>query len=123
MAKTLIANNANGQLGGGINGLTFTGSTQALGMYLVNTPNKTRLLAMNGDASTKTVTIVSVADEYGRTGDIALVVPAAVGGVPGIGYAGPFDPTMFGQGGANTGQIYVNTSADTSLSLAAVTDP
>ena len=123
MAKTLIATNSNGQLGGGINGLTFTASTQALGMYFVNVPSKSRLLALNGDASTKTVTVVSVADEYGRTGDIALVVPAAVGSVPGIGYAGPFDPVMFGQSGANVGQIYVNTSADTSLKLAVVTDP
>lgn len=127
MARTLIAANANGAWGGGMNNLTFTASTTALGMYFVNSPpGKARLLARNLDAASKTVTVKAVDDPYGRgagTEDIVLTVPAAVAGVPGEGYAGPFVAELFNQSGADIGKVFVETSADASLSLAIIQDP
>lgn len=126
MARTLIAANANGNYGGGVNNLTFTASTTALGMYFLNT-GRERLMVQNLDAAPKTVTIKAVDDVYGRgsgTEDIVLTVPAAVAGDPGMGYAGPFRPDLFNQTGASDlNRVFVETSADTSLSLAIVSDP
>jgi hypothetical protein len=123
MARTLIVATANGAAGGGVNNVTFTNSTTALGMYFVNALSA-RLLARNLDAAPKTVTVASVTDSDGRTGDIVLTVPAANGGVPGLGYAGPFKADLFNQRGASDlGKVFVETSADTSLALAVVTDP
>lgn len=75
------------------------------------------VLAKCTDASGKTVTIVSVADEHGRTGDKAIAVPATTG----FSFAGPFKPSIWNQGG--TGKTNVNVSAATGLSLAAVRIP
>lgn len=47
----------------------------------------------NTAGSTKTVTYASVADAYGRVGDLAVVVPAASGSFNGVATAGPFNPT------------------------------
>lgn len=127
MARTLIAATANGAWGGGVNNVTFTAATTALGMYIANTPGKCRLIARNLDAAPKTVTIKAVDDPYGRgagTEDIILTVPAAVAGVPGLGFAGPFAAELFNQTAAgDLGRVFVETSADTALALAVLQDP
>jgi hypothetical protein len=52
---------------------------------------KTMLHVYNTDASSHTITIHSVADPQGRTGDItAYSIPAAASGVPGFAMFGPF---------------------------------
>lgn len=122
MARTLIAANENAAHGGGINNLTFTAADAANDHYFPNN-GKVRLLARCLDASPHTVTIVSVTDSYGRDGDITLTVPAAVAGVPGIAYAGPFDPGLFSQRGADDlGNVHVDLTDDTDLAFAVVTD-
>lgn len=123
MARTLLVATANGPNGGGVNNITFTAATTALGHYFVNTGHE-RLLARNLDAAAKTVTIKSVDDIYGRSEDIVLTVPAAVAGVPGLAFAGPFNPGLFNQtASADLGKVFVETSADTALALAVVSDP
>ena len=74
----------------------------------------TLLLAKCTDASGKTVTVVSVADEHGRSGDKAISVSATTG----FSIGGPFLPTIWN--GAGTNKTSVNVSAATGLSLAAV---
>lgn len=75
---------------------------------------------INGDVATKTVLIKSVADNFGRVQDLSLVVPAAAGGFPGIGQAGPFIPGIWNQSGGN--KVNIDITADTLLKFA-VTRP
>lgn len=122
MARTLIANNANELHGGGIDDLTFTAADAANDHYFPNS-GKTRLLVRNMDSSPVTVTIVSVTDIYGRDGDITLTVPAIAAGVPGLGYAGPFNTTLFNQRAtADLGNVHVDITSDTDLDFAVFSD-
>jgi hypothetical protein len=66
----------------------------------------------NSDSSPATATIVSSADEDGRTDDKTVTVPAAAAGAPGISIAGPFRPSLFNQA-ADVGRTYVNTASST----------
>lgn len=122
MARTLIAANENAAHGGGINDLTFTAADATNDHYFPNN-GKVRLLVRCTDASPHTVTIVSVTDRYGRDGDITLTVPAATGANPGLAYAGPFDPGLFSQRGADDlGNVHVDITDDTDLDFAVFTD-
>jgi hypothetical protein len=106
--------------GGGIQAVTKTAGDSANGHEFINDGN-TRLWIQNLDASSKTATVVSVTDEYGRTLDTVNVVPAASAGDPGIGTAGPFRSNLWGQrGAADIGKVFVNLSAATSVKLWAV---
>ncbi len=78
----------------------------------------TLLMAINEDASPNAVTIVSVADEFGRVGDVLMTVPAATAGVPGVGIAGPFDRELFNQPAADN-LVNVDIAADTGLNFVA----
>jgi hypothetical protein len=122
MARTLIAANENAAHGGGINDLTFTAADADNDHYFPN-DGKTRLLVRCLDSSPHTVTVVSVTDSYGRDGDITLTVPAATAGVPGLAYAGPFNPGLFNQRGADDlGNVHVDISDETDLAFAVVSD-
>lgn len=59
------------------------------------------LLFENVGATTCAVTLVSVKDGYGRTGDVALTIPVIAGAVPGKIAAGPFAPPNWNQGGGS----------------------
>ena len=59
------------------------------------------------------VTIVSVADQYGRTGDIVMSISAA-----GRGVAGPFPQTLFNQSGGRRCNVLLDQ--DTSVTLAVI---
>ncbi len=65
---------------------------------------------LNGSAGAITVTIVAVADEYGRTVDESVVLAAGD-----YGAAGPFKP---GPWNSEVGKMYVDISDDTSLTFA-----
>jgi len=113
MARTNIPIDVLPNNGGAIT-LTGVAADSVNNHELVN-DGRTFLVAENEDAATKTVTVDSVADPYGRTGDTAHVVPAAVGGIPGKAVIGPFLPSIWNQGGGS--KVNVDVSASTSLRL------
>jgi hypothetical protein len=120
MARTNIPIQTIPAFGGKINTVTWTNADTANGMVFVN-DGKTLLLMKLTDTSNKTVTVSSVADPYGRTGDTAITVPLMSAGEDGVSIAGPFDPALFNQRGASDlGKVFVGTSADTGLKLAAI---
>ncbi len=98
--------------GGGIQSITFT-AADATNNHEFENDGRTMLLAKCTDASSKTVTVVSVPDLYGRSGNLAMVVPATTGEA----IAGPFPPGLWSQ---SNGRVNVDVSAATGLSLAAV---
>jgi hypothetical protein len=117
MARTLIATNVIPR-NGSLEAITWTPADATNQHYYVDAGD-TVLMARNADATTKTVTVVSVADpELGRTGDKAMVVPAAVSGASGVVFFGLPTPTAWRQPGG--GKINVNVSASTNLQLAAI---
>lgn len=65
------------------------------------------LLEQHG-AATPTVDLISVKDEYGRTGDVQVTVPAVSGVVPGKMAAGPFLPSIWNQGSGSKMHIDVS---------------
>lgn len=73
------------------------------------------LRVKNGSGSPVTVTVVSVADAYGRTGDIVQVIAA------GAEYAfGDLAPALFNQRTVDVGNVHVTFSVGTSITLAVV---
>jgi hypothetical protein len=118
MAKTAIAVQ-NVPAGSGIQNVNLAAADSVNGMMFPN-EGRTSLVILNNDVAAKTVTIASVPDENGRTGDIALVVPAASGGIPGIGICDTLPSTLFNQQNSDAGNVYVSFSAATNLKVAAV---
>lgn len=73
------------------------------------------LRVKNGSGSPVTVTVASVADPYGRTGDIVQAIPA------GQEFAfGDLAPNLFNQRTVDVGNVHVTFSAGASISAAAV---
>lgn len=77
---------------------------QANGNSFVN-DGHTRLVVKNGDASSRTITVVSKACSHGRTGDVSQPVAAGE-----VAVLGPFDPATFNQ---TDGTVNVDWSAST----------
>ena len=69
------------------------------------------LVVENGGVGAETLTVVSVASEYGRTGDIDIAPAAGEKRV-----AGPFPPHLFNQ---SDGYVHLDT-ADSNLSVTAI---
>lgn len=117
MARTNIPVQVCPANGGGIQAVTKTAGDSANDHEFFN-DGKCMLMVENLDASTKAVTVVSVPDQYGRLGDVAMTVPAVSGGVPGVAFAGPFPPALFNQrGAADLGKVFVDLAASTNLRL------
>lgn len=74
---------------------------------------KTFLVAENEGVGAISVTVVSVADSFGRLGDTVISVPAAAGGVPGKAIIGPFLPPNWNQAGGT--KVFVDVPSDTGL--------
>lgn len=104
-ALTVQSLGLNGQLNA-----TMTAADATNGMAFVN-DGQTVLVVRNTDASAKTVTVKSVPDEWGRSGDVTCVVAAS-----GVGILGPFTPAIFNQ---SDGTINVDFSASTGVTVAA----
>jgi hypothetical protein len=100
--------------GGASAAVTFTNADAANGMEFEN-DGATDLIVKNDDASPKTVTVVSVADEAGRTGDLAPSVAAGE-----VRAYGKLRPAWWNQ---SNGKVNVNFSAATNLKVAAVRRP
>jgi hypothetical protein len=103
----------------GLASIVFTAADSANGMMFPN-DGRTLLFVRNNDVAAKTVTIVSVPDDALRTGDIPLVVPAAAAGLQAVAMSNPLRPGLFNQRTTDVGNVYVNFSAATNLTVAAV---
>lgn len=84
------------------------------GMMFPN-DGQTILLVQNADAAPKTVTVASVADEAGRTGDQVITVAAGK-----IAIVGPLRQAWWNQRSSDAGNVYVDFSAATSTTVAAL---
>lgn len=93
--------------------VTFVSADAANGMFFVN-DGDTQVMVRNTDASTHTVTIDSVADSAGRTGDIVTTVPITTGLV----VSSRLSPALFNQLGTNN--CNVDFSASTGMTIAVV---
>lgn len=106
----------------GLQNVTLTAADSVNGMMFPN-DGRTVFLVVNNDVAAKTVTIVSVPDENGRTGDIILTVPAAAGGFPGIAITDQLPTALFTQQNSDAGNVYVTFSASTNVKVAAIRIP
>jgi hypothetical protein len=97
---------------GGLAALTWTNSDSTNDHDFLN-DGSTILIMRNSDAATKAVTIKSVTDDRGRTGDIAITVPATTG----LSLVPLLPPALFNVGGRV--QVDLATSA-AGFQLAAV---
>lgn len=94
--------------------VTYAAVDGANGNTIVNN-GKVAIRVKNGSGVSVTVTVVSVPDSNGRTGDIVAVIPA------GAEYAfGLLDPSLFNQRSGDVGQVHVTFSAGASVTMAAV---
>ena len=95
--------------------LAFQAVDTGLGNYTPLIENKTSILVKNGHATdAKTVTITSVADALGRTGD----VPAYSLAAGEIARFGPFKAVGWSHGTGTTGGIWIDgSSADIKVAV------
>lgn len=87
--------------GAALDDVSFTAADATNDHEFVNTGREI-LVMNNGDASQRTATVVSVADENGRTGDQDLAPAAGE-----ISVAGPFPTSLWN---STLGKVYVNLS-------------
>jgi hypothetical protein len=92
--------------------VTFVAADAVNGMTFVNDGN-TELLVNNGGGSPCTVTVHSVADPFGRTGDLTPAVAAAA-----LEAFPVLDPVLFNQPGSS--QVNVDFSEGTSVTVAVI---
>lgn len=116
MSRSLIPTN-DLPLDGKLNSLTYIAADSSNNHYYVD-DGSTVLVAICGDSATKTVTVVSVADALGRTGDMVLTVPANDTNNDGLSFFGLPSGAGWRQAGGNN--VNVNVSANTKLKLAAL---
>lgn len=103
---------------GSIAGVSFTAADATNDHEFPNDGN-TFLIVKNTDVAAQSVTVVSVPDEHGRTGDLTISVPANGG----VAVTSVFRPAIWNQSGADAGKVFVNITTATGLSLAAVRLP
>ncbi len=97
---------------GSIASITFTTGDDVNDHDFFNTGNEI-LWVQNDGAGNVQVTVSSVVDPYGRTGDVVFSVTATTG----RGCAGPFVPTLFNQ---SNGKVNVLLDDDTGVTLAVI---
>lgn len=115
MARVTVPMNTIPPNGGGLNNLSFVAG-DATNDHEFDNDGATMLVLKNTGVGAITVTVVSVADPYGRTKDTSVIVPAISGSDPGLAMAGPFLQATWNQAGA---KIFVDLTTATGLSLAA----
>jgi len=111
MARTAITVQAMAAHGGGKDDIAWTAADATNDHEFLNT-GRELVLMKNDSAGALTATLVSVADEYGRTGDKTITT-----GASDISIFGPFPPSKFNQAG---GLMHIDLTDDTSLSFAVV---
>lgn len=114
MARTDIPVQQMANHSAGDNSVTFTGGDAANNHSFTN-DGRMLLIMKCTDASEKVATVVSVADEDGRTGDVTITCPATTG----ESIAGPFLKSLWNQSGV----VHVDLAADTGVTFAVVRLP
>jgi hypothetical protein len=96
--------------------VTMNNSDQANGNEFTN-DGKTELHVLNGDGSARTLTVSGVADENGRTQDLAIAISAGK-----TARIGPFRPRGYNQ---TDGKVYLSWSVGTTtaVKIGVVSDP
>ena len=112
MARTAIPIQEIPRNGGVLDDIAWTAGDATNDHEFANTGNEL-LLMKNTHSSEQTATVVSVADEYGRTGDGTLAPDATTG----ISIAGPFKPPLWNSA---AGLMYVDLTDDTGVTFAVV---
>jgi len=115
MARTVIPIQTLPAHGGVDNAVTRTAGDATNDMYFLNT-GRELLIMVSTSAGAKAATVVSVADQFGRTGDTSM----APDGEDVIAIAGPFKPTIWNQAG---GLVHVDLTDDTDTEFAVVRMP
>lgn len=110
MARTLIATNAVPRHGVSLDAATMTAADDSNDMYFVNT-GRTVLVMTNSNATTRAGSIISVADEHGRTADEPYSVAQNA-----IAFMGPFPPSRWNQAG---GICHVDVTVASGLTIGA----
>lgn len=113
MSRVQIPLQVLGANGGGDDDVTFTAGDAANDHYFDNTSEQVLLIMKNTNGSSKTATVISVADPFGRTGDKTVTCPATTG----ISVYGPFKAALFNQ---TTGYVHVDLTDATNVSFACV---
>jgi hypothetical protein len=101
--------------GGVDNLITWTAASAANDHYFENT-GKELLLMRSTAVGAKSATVISVADPYNRTGDTAM----APDGDTIVAIAGPFNPVIWNQIGADAGHVHVDLTVDANIEFAVV---
>lgn len=96
--------------------IAFTAGDSTNGMKFKNS-GREMIILRNGNAATRTATVLGVRDENGRTGNVVLTAPAFATPVDGIAYGGPYPEALFGS------DLEFDLDADTNLSIAVVRLP
>lgn len=103
---------------GSLEAIAWTAADATNNHYFVD-DGQSILVARNSDATSKTVTVVSVADpRLRRFGDAQIVVAASASGTNGVAFYGLLPSEGWRQTG--TTNVNVNVNAATGLSLAVV---
>jgi len=100
---------------GSITDITYLAASVANGHSLVN-DGRTFLVIKNGGAGVSTVTVDSVADQFGRVGDEVVAIAAGKDAV-----LGPFLPQIWNQAGSAL--VNIDLDVDTSVEIAAFQVP
>ena len=100
--------------------VTWTAADQANGMVFAN-DGDTILMVRNTDASSHTCTIASVADHFGRIGDITMTAAAESGVNDGISVSSRLPAHLFNQPG--TSDVNIDFTSGTGVMVAAVQIP
>lgn|SRR5574341_265424 len=112
MARTAIAVTTVG-FQGKIDNLTFTAADAVNGMMFDNDA-QTVVVIKNTGAGVVNVTVTSVADEAGRTGNLVVAVPATTG----IGFISLLRALWWNQRTSDVGKVYLDFSTASGVSVA-----
>jgi hypothetical protein len=85
--------------------ITLT-TVDAVNNMMLPNDGKTVLLIQNPTGGSLAITVVSVADEFNRLGDLSVGLAAG-----GLASYGPFPLTAWNQTGTDRGYVYVNPGA------------
>ncbi len=105
-------------IGANTRDLAMQAGDPALGNYTPLVEGKTLILLQNTFAGAKTVTFTSVADSYGRTGDITTYSI----GQDEFALFGPFKAAGWSHGSGADGGIWIDVS-DAAVKIAVITLP
>lgn len=100
---------------GKLDNISFT-AADATNQMMFDNDGSTVLVVKNTSGAAVTVTVLSVKDEAGRSGDLSISVPATTG----LAFIGPLRQAWWNQTATDIGKVYVNFSSGTGVSIAAL---